>query len=133
MSTSVDNCTGGACECGHRDVKHRGIAECMVHGCKCSQYHHTDTGNQHGHRCECCDREYQCSHPQCKPNHYMGICNICAKEITGKYPGDLIPYLFGVKGDSIVDVIRAKKLAMDMVAAKVDVKQVFEFWLSNKG
>lgn len=132
-TNNTDQFLGVPCECGHDFSEHRGIAECVERGCNCTQYHPVDK-NKHQHRCEVCDREYFCSHHQCHPSDGVttGICNICSKQISKQFRGDMFLYIFGASGDHILDRIRAKKLANDIHEAGLTVRILYESWVTAR-
>lgn len=117
------------CECGHYFSDHRGIGACKIDKCKCTQYHNVAEKTEHIHVCGVCSREYHCSYEKCRDKE--GICNICTKEIENNYPGDLMNTLFGMS-DNKADVIKAKKLAMDIKKTGVNIRQLFDYWRTQK-
>jgi len=69
---------------------------------------------------------------ECGEASEIEICYSCQKKITDNCPGDLLTYLFGVKGDHpAADHIRSKKLAMAIHSVGIDVKLLWEFWLET--
>ena len=127
-----DDLAGTSCECGHRYEEHRGIAECMIQGCDCSQYHIVNTETIHEHTCEVCGRNYKCGYHRCMEGENDGICNICVKKIEDEYRGDSMVYLFGITGDKPVNGIRAKQLANKILSEGLTVKKLYEFWRNNQ-
>jgi len=66
------------------------------------------------------------------------ICIDCAKTITDRCPGDLLDYLFGIKGDASPRVGRdtlirtkAKRMALDIRDANLDIQILWSFWKAN--
>lgn len=101
------------CECNHRKEEHRGGENCEA--CKCTRF---------------TPKKSEVKLTVCIECRYVGteeICIPCQKKITDNYPGDLINYLFGIKGDHpAIDKIKAKKLAMEIHAAGLDISSLWE-------
>lgn len=120
--------SGSSCECGHRFEEHRGIAECVIPGCNCHQFHLINAEKTHEHKCEVCGRTYTCSHNRCTETDVTGICNICSKDIEDNYRGDTMPYLFGITSDKPIYLLRAKRLANEILKSGVNIQRLWDLY-----
>lgn len=110
------------CTCGHALVEHQGGERCEACSCKMFEL--------------VIPTSYLCI--ECGEPAITEICYGCAKTITDNCPGDLLDYLFGIKGDTSPRVGRdtlirtkAKRLALEIRDANLDIQILWDFWKNN--
>lgn len=106
--------TGAVCVCGHEDFEHAGGEKCEA--CVCTGFGIKPV------------KPHVCT--ECGEASAHEICPVCAKWITDNSPGDLLDYLFGITGDDPTSIkrVKAKRLALDMRTAGVNVRQLWEHY-----